>query len=79
MELIIVTPSGKQVHAVSWVEINTPTGNYVIQPGHVPTAFTLSANKPLVYSLTNGKQASLMIENAIVDVSRTSVLVLMNK
>lgn len=79
MELIIVTPSGKQVYVVSWVEINTPTGNYVIQQGHVPTAFTLSPGKPLVYSLANGKQETLMIENAIVDVSRTSVLVLMNK
>ena len=79
MELTFVTPSGKEVHTVSWVEINTPTGNYVIQPGHAPTAFTLTLGKPLVYSFANGKQVSVMIENAIVDVSRTGVLVLMNK
>lgn len=78
MELTIISPAKKETLEIAWVEINTPTGNYVIQEGHAPTAFILSSDKLLTYALKNGRQENILIEQGIIDISRTGALVLLN-
>lgn len=76
MQLIIVTTSAKDIFDVSWVEFNTPTGNYVIQPGHAPTILALNPGQPIIYCLKNGKEQILMIKRAIAQITRTNVTIL---
>lgn len=78
MELIIITPEKKEKYDVAWVECNTPTGNYVIQPGHAPTILVLSPEKPFIFSLKNGKQEVIMVKRAIAQIARTQVTVLLS-
>jgi F0F1-type ATP synthase epsilon subunit len=76
MELLIFTPDKKQAFQVNWVEINTPAGNYIIQKGHAPTAFTLSTNQPLLYELKDGSVQSLVIQQGIAEISRHGIIIL---
>lgn len=78
MQLIIITPAKKEFFDIAWAECNTPSGNYVIQPGHAPTIFSLSAHRPFIYCLKNGKEEVIMIKQAIAEITRTQITLLLN-
>ncbi len=78
MQLSIITPEKKDNFDVAWVEFNTPSGNYVIQPGHAPTILALSQDQPLIFGLKNGKQEVIMVKRAIAEITRTQVIVLLS-
>lgn len=77
MQLILVSPEKKDVIEVAWVELNTPTGNYIIQPGHAPMALALTFKQPLIYAHKNGKEEILMVERGIAEITRTQVTILL--
>ena len=79
MNFYIISPFEKKTHSVAWLEINTPLGNYVIQPGHVPMILTLSANKELIYCLTSGKQESFIVKQGLIEITRTTATVLLDE
>lgn len=78
MKLIIKTPRSSQEYDTAWVEINTSTGNIVIQPGHAPTIIVLSPLMPFIFKMINGKQETLMITRGIIEISRTQVVALLS-
>ena len=78
MQLTIITPTKKEVFDIAWAECNTPQGNFVIQPGHAPTIFALSAHMPFIYCLKNGKEEVIMIKQALAEITRTHITLLLN-
>lgn len=78
MQLTIISPSKKEHFDISWVELNTDQGNYVIQPGHAPIFFSLKAHAPFTYCLKNGEQEVIMIKQAMVEVTRNQITVLLS-
>lgn len=72
MKVIVNTPTHEQSYEVAWLEINTPSGNYVIQIGHAPTILTLSPNELCTFRLKTGKQESLAIQRGFVSIDRES-------
>lgn len=79
MELHIISPEQTVIHSVAWVEAKTIAGNFVIQPGHAPTILLLSPDKELIFCLINGKQESLLVPRGILDISRTTVTLIINQ
>jgi F0F1-type ATP synthase epsilon subunit len=79
MELRIISPEQTVVHAVTWVEVETIAGNFVIQPGHAPTILLLAPHKELNFGLINGKQESLLVPRGIIEVSRTTITLIINQ
>jgi F0F1-type ATP synthase epsilon subunit len=79
MQLSIISPSKKEIFEVLWVECNTPTGSYVIQPGHAPMILALSPKKPFSFSLKNGQEEIIMIQQGIAHITRESVTLLINQ
>ena len=79
MKLAIVSLKGKTEQHVAWIEINTPDGNFVLQPNYTPTTFILVAHKDFTYCLATGKLETITIEKqALLSVTRTSALLLLN-
>lgn len=78
MQLSIISPTKKEQFDIAWVELNTDQGNYIIQPGHAPTFFSLKAQAPFVYCLKNGEQEVIMVKRAMVEVTRTQITVLLS-
>ena len=78
MQLILVSPEKKDIIEVAWVELNTPTGNYIIQAGHAPMALALSPKQPLIYAHKNGKEEIVMVERGIAEITRTQVTILLS-
>lgn len=79
MKLLIVSPFAKKSFDVAWIELNTPIGNFVIQPGHAPMVLTLSPYKEITFCLTSGKQESFAIKQGIIDITRTQATLLLSE
>jgi F0F1-type ATP synthase epsilon subunit len=77
MELVINTPQYEGTYSVAWVELNTPTGNYVIQQGHAPAIMTLAPQKPIIFRLNTGKQENILVRHGVVKIERERVQVVM--
>ncbi len=77
MKLTINTPQHTTDYAIAWLEINTPTGNYIIQQGHAPMILSLSARQPITFRLKTGKQETLTVHRGIAKIDRTSATIVM--
>lgn len=78
MKLTIIRPLSQQETEISWAEINTPNGNFVIQAGHAATTFVLSPKKDFIYCFITGKQEALTLESGgIFEVTRDGVILLL--
>lgn len=78
MQLQIVSPEKKEIFEAIWVEFNTPTGNYIIQPGHAPMILALSPKQPFIFAHKNGKEEIVMVERGIAEINRTQVTILLS-
>ncbi len=79
MMFTIIGPTSKKILRVTWLEINTPVGNFVIQAGHAPTVLTLTGQQPITFCLKNGKQESLLIHEGVVEITRESATLFVNQ
>ena len=77
MKLTINTPHHTTHYAVALLEINTPTGNYIIQQGHAPMILSLSFRQPMTFRLKTGKQETLLVHHGIAKIDRTSATIVM--
>lgn len=79
MKLYIISPFEKKIVDIAWLELNTQVGNFVIQPGHVPTILTLAPNKEIMFCLKSGKQESFVIKQGIAHITRIDITLLLNE
>jgi len=80
MDLNLITPTVTKNLAIAWIELNTSAGNFVIQPGHVPTILVLVPYKEMIFCLRSGKQESILLKHqGIAEITRTGVTVVINE
>ena len=79
MELKIISPEGMQTHTIIWLELNTSTGNLIVQRGHAPMIVSLAPDKEIIFCLENGKQESLIPTSGIAEITRKSTTLLLNQ
>jgi len=79
VELEIITPSSIETSTINWIEINTPTGNLILQTGHVPSIFTLIPGKEVIFEHINGEQESILIQDGLIHITRTKSTIIINR
>lgn len=80
MNLIIISPTKKISDIVVWIEAETITGNYIIQPDHVATTLILIKDHPFTYCLKNGKQEIVTpAMNSILHVTPQETILLLSE
>lgn len=79
MELRIVGPEGTQTHEIIWLELNTSTGNFIVQHGHTPMIISLAADQEVVFCLKNGKQETFAPTGGIAEITRESTTLLISQ
>jgi F0F1-type ATP synthase epsilon subunit len=75
MELELISPEKQHTISVAWVELNTPKGSYIIQPGHIPMIIPLSPGEPYLFQNKSGKQEIVMVRDGVAHVQRTKVTI----
>ncbi len=79
MELIIVSPFEKKTIQISWIEVNTPVGNFVLQRGHAPMIVSLSAGKDIIICLANGKHETITAQRGgLLEINRIEARLLLH-
>ena len=79
MNLKIISRQAVKEHEVVWIEIFTPSGNFVIQTGYAPTTFLLIAGKEFIYRYRTGKQESILLElGGILKIDKKKASLLVN-
>ncbi|HLB40193.1 MAG TPA: hypothetical protein VJJ83_00235 [Candidatus Babeliales bacterium] len=62
-------------YQVLWVELHTPTGNYIIQPGHAPMIVVLTPDTKVHCLLAhNREQKTILVTSGIAHVQRERVV-----
>jgi len=79
MNLHIIRPLSKEELQIAWVEIETPVGNFVIQPKHAPMVLTLTPGEDITFCLSNGKQKSIPVKQGIVEITRNGATILLSE
>lgn len=80
MKLKIISPAKSSIIEVVWIEINTPTGNFILQNNYTPTTFILSENKQFLYCFKTGKQESLSLpKGGILEVRKSEIIALLKE
>lgn len=77
MKLKIVTTQRVIEHEVSWVELNTPAGNMIIQQGHAPMMIELQSGHELLYQKVDSSQDSIMIVQGVAHIMRHEIKILL--
>ncbi|HJZ23317.1 MAG TPA: hypothetical protein VJ201_02580 [Candidatus Babeliales bacterium] len=78
MILEIISQSSKSTINVNWVEVNTYTGNFVIQAGHAPTIISLEPEKELIFEHVDGEQERIIIPSGIIHITRTCITLIIS-
>jgi F0F1-type ATP synthase epsilon subunit len=76
MKLTIITSSTREEQSISWIELNTPTGNIVIQEKHAPCILELTPNEQILFQLTTGKQKSITIQYGFAHILRDKITII---
>ena len=79
MELIITSPLHKDILNVTWLELNTPEGNFIVQEGHAPMIVLLTKESEIIYSLSNGTKQSRFAAQGIAQITRKMVTIIMQE
>lgn len=75
MMLHIISPTRSTRVEIEWIEVNTPVGNFVIKPGHIPTILSLIPHAPCIFQTSDGTQETIKPQSAVVEIMRTEVTV----
>lgn len=72
MQFTIISPTEQQEFIIDWLKVQTPQGDFVIQPGHMPTIVALTPNKEIVFS-SNNTEKKISIKSGVLEVNRKSI------
>lgn len=77
MNLKIIGPATQKTMEVAWLDVETADGNFVIQPDHAPMILALLPEKAVTICLSNGKVETFPDLAGILEIQRTSALLLL--
>jgi len=79
MRLQIASSVEKSDLEIAWIELNTPVGNFIIQPEHAPMVVTLEPMSYITYRLTTGKEETKRVVRGVAHVMRDSIKLLITE
>ncbi len=82
MKLAIFSSTQSHEYDMSYLEVETSVGNFVILEGHAPILLLLSAGKPVVFCQKDAPETFErfpLLHGGILKVTRTHATIIMNE
>ena len=79
LELTIIGAVTKKNISVLWLEVQTPTGNFVIQEGHAPMIVVLSRNRKITFALNDITTESMLLRGGLLEIRRNSATIIIDE
>lgn len=77
MEFILISPTSTKKMDISWIEVETLEGSFVIQSGHAPMILIPAPNKELTIKLKDGVTTVMTVAGGILEINRNKALLLL--
>jgi len=77
MHLTLMSPTNKQTLTITWLEVPTPRGSFVVKKGHAPLISLIEPNKEIFMGFPDGTTTLMTIAGGIVQVDREKILLLL--
>lgn len=78
MHFAIITPTAKRTMMVTWLEVETLTGNLVIEPGYAPSIIMLKPESNISVGFANNTTETFIQQSGILHVTRDSAQLLVD-
>jgi F0F1-type ATP synthase epsilon subunit len=79
MKLTVITPEHVHEYSISWMEFETPAGNFVIKRGHRPMILSILPQHAIKLLLRSGKQHIIPVaQSGIVHIERNEIKILLD-
>ena len=78
MELSIIYPTHKEKFLVTWVELQSDKGSFVIAKGHAPMILSLAKEKQITYQTNAGIEKYKEIKGGIAHITRKHISILVD-
>jgi F0F1-type ATP synthase epsilon subunit len=75
----IITPTTNQSFSVEWVEVESPTGSFLVGPDHLPLISIIKSKSVLTYKKTNSSIESHDVLNGIFKVTENQAIALLDQ
>lgn len=79
LELQVIDPHATHTFKVLWLEVETPTGDFVVTPDHYPLISLLKHQSKLSYQTTENTNGALEIVGGVISIESNRVLVLLDE
>ena len=79
LEVRIIGTTASHVFAALWLEVQSPTGEFVLAPDHYPLISLLKKDSRLSYLTTENQISSYDISGGIVIIENNVVLILLDE
>ena len=79
MKLTIISPTEEKQVSISWMEVNTDIGNFIVQPGHSPIFVILKKDSPFIFKeLDDNEEKEIKISSGILNINNKKALLIIS-
>lgn len=77
--LEIVASTQSEIHSIEWVEIESPTGSFLVGPDHMPLISLIKKRSTVIYRKTNSEERSFQISGGIFKVADNKAIIILEQ
>ncbi len=79
LELEIISPEESKKLSVHWIEIESPTGSFVIGPDHIPLISIIKQKSTLIFKNEHGEEEALEVSGGIFKIIENKAFILLDQ
>ncbi|MFA5307324.1 MAG: hypothetical protein WC365_07795 [Candidatus Babeliales bacterium] len=77
--LEIVASAQSEIHSIEWVEIESPTGSFLVGPDHMQLISLIKKRSTVVYRKTNSEERSIQVSGGIFKVAHNKAVIILEQ
>ncbi|MBY0353658.1 hypothetical protein K2W90_04820 [Candidatus Babeliales bacterium] len=78
LELEIIGPTSAKKLTIKWVEIESPTGSFLVGPGHIPLVSIIKKKSILLYQPHDAEATTLEVDGGIFSVADNKAIAILD-
>ena len=76
--LQLVSSTATKILKVMWIEVQSPTGEFVVGPGHAPLVSIITSHSKLMYKKIDGSLGMFTLPGGILHIENNNAVILLD-
>lgn len=78
-QLAIITPTSSQEAMIEWIEIESPTGSFLVGPNHSHLISIIKNKSSIIYKQVDGNVSSYDVTSGIFSIANNMAIALLDE